>query len=60
MYVFKYYITNLINGTGNACAWHKRPKLWPTAFSKVELFSSVENVGAFDPTGSIWIAEVML
>lgn len=50
--VFGYDYTNLINGTGNACAWHNRPKLWPTTFSNVKLFDSVENVGAFDPTGS--------
>lgn len=45
--------TNLISGTGNACAWHKRAKLCIACFSNVILFDSVENVGAFDPTGSI-------
>lgn len=48
-------ITNLIKGTGNAWAWHNKPKLWPAYFWNVELFNSVENVGALEPTGSICI-----
>lgn len=54
MLLFRYTVlnTNLINGTGNAWAWHNRPKLWFTCFTNVKLFDSVENVGAFEPTGS--------
>lgn len=45
-------MTDLINGTGNACAWHKRPKLCSEALINAELTESDENAGALDPTGS--------
>ena len=44
--------TNLIKGTGKACAWHKSPKLWFIVRIYVELFASEEKAGALDPTGS--------
>lgn len=47
-----YKKTHRINGTGNACDWHNNAKSWPKCFSKVMLFDSDGNVGAFDPTGS--------
>lgn len=43
----------LINGTGKAWAWQSNAKLWPIGRMKVKLFDSAENVGAFDPTGSV-------
>lgn len=45
--------TNLMSGTGYACAWHNSAKLECRLFWKDELFRSVENAGAFDPTGSV-------
>lgn len=45
-------IIYLNTGTGYACARHKRPKLWLTSRLNVMLLASVENVGAFEPTGS--------
>ena len=39
-------------GTGNAWAWHSRAKLCSISLTKVKLFDSPENVGAFAPTGS--------
>lgn len=47
--------TNLIIGTGNACAWHKSPKLCPTERINETLYASDGNAGAFDPTGSNFI-----
>lgn len=43
----------LINGTGNACAWQSKPKLWPIIRLYDDILESVEKVGAFAPTGSI-------
>jgi hypothetical protein len=44
--------TNLNLGVGWPCAWQSRPKLFPSARVNELLFKSVENVGAFAPTGS--------
>jgi len=44
--------TNLIMGTGKACAWHKRAKLVDISLTNVKLLDSPENVGALAPTGS--------
>lgn len=43
----------LISGTGNAWAWHKSAKLSPACCTNAEIFEVVENVGAFEPTGSM-------
>lgn len=42
----------LINGTGNACAWQSSAKLSPDSWTKAEIFDELENVGALEPTGS--------
>lgn len=43
----------LINGTGNAWAWHSKAKLECSFRTKMLPLESVENVGALAPTGSI-------
>lgn len=45
-------IPHLINGTGNACAWHKRAKLVCTCRTNMLILESVEKAGALLPTGS--------
>ena len=45
-------ISYLNTGTGNACAWHKRAKPWPVLRVIPENWTSFENVGDFEPTGS--------
>lgn len=42
----------LINGTGNACAWHKSAKFSEIPLTKDQTLVSLENVGALAPTGS--------
>lgn len=45
----------LINGTGNAWAWHNRAKSSDVSRTNVQLFVSLAKVGALAPTGSIRI-----
>lgn len=52
-YLNSYYrLTNLIDGTGNACAWHSKAKLRCSSLLMVKVLVSMENEGAFAPTGS--------
>lgn len=46
------YSTNLIMGTGKACAWQRRAKLVEISLTNVKLLDSPEKVGALAPTGS--------
>lgn len=41
-------------GTGKAWAWHSRAKLEFMARTNILTLESLENVGAFAPTGSMW------
>lgn len=46
-------IEHLNEGTGKLWAGHNTAKLWPACRSIQDLFTSVENVGALLPTGSV-------
>lgn len=50
--------THLNIGEGWAWAWHKRANAWFAAFVSVVLLYSIENVGAFDPIGSVTFYDV--
>lgn len=45
--------TNLINGIGNAWAWHNKAKLCPVGLRKKFPKNSLWKVGARDPIGSV-------
>lgn len=55
--VFRQFF-HLINGTGNACAWHRSAKSSPRSFTNDHVLVSLANVGAFAPTGSEEIFEI--
>lgn len=47
-------IRYLINGTGKAWAWQSSAKSLDATCTYDELLATLENVGAFAPTGSIY------